>query len=176
MESNIVDFSKAANLQWQEEFKKRWKAKGDAGEFTNDIWAWQEMLEQDGWIVQFYDNVMPEFSAFVNFDKKLLTANIPKAYHMQKTMSAMLDVLFAGSATGRYLYEWKEVHDDAHRHVRDGDEWKDDKEYYMSVWYSMELFVREMKPDEDIPVAPKEISEPVSKLLNTLEPLTPLVE
>lgn len=177
MESNIVDFSKAANLQWEADFKKRWKAKNEgAGEFTSDIWSWQEMLEHDGWIVQFYDNIMPEFSAFVNFDKKLLTANIPKAYHMQKTMSAMLDVLFAGGATGRHLYEWKEVHDDAHRHVRDGDEWKDDKEYYMSVWYSMELYVREMTPEEDIPVAPKEIREPVSKLLNTLEPLTPLVE
>jgi hypothetical protein len=139
--------------EFNADFKKRWKARGDCGEFTNDIWAWQEMLEQTGWIVQFHDRVMPEFVAFANFDKKLLTAHIPKAQHMHRTMVQILDQMFAG-ATGRFLYEWKEVHDDAHRQIRDGDEWKDVPEYYMSVWYSMDLFVREMAPDEDIPKQP----------------------
>jgi len=147
--SNIVNFSEAANRQWQEDFKKRWIAKGDAGEFTNDIWAWEEMLKQDGWVVQFFERVLPEFTTFVDFDKKLLTANVPKAYHMKQIMASMLDTLFAGGAQGRWLYQWKEVQDDAHRNVRDGDEWKDDKDYYMTVWYSMELYIRELDVDVD---------------------------
>lgn len=154
--TNISDFpteeerAQKTRDEFNADFKKRWKARGDCGEFTNDIWAWQEMLESMGWIVQFYDNLLPEFTAFVNFDKKLLTANIPKAYHMQRAMAQIIDRMFE-DATGRHLYEWKEVQDEAHRQVRDGEEWKDDAEYYMTVWYSMELFVREMAADEDLP-------------------------
>jgi hypothetical protein len=141
--------------EFNADFKKRWKARGDCGEFTNDIWAWQEMLEDMGWIVQFYDQIIPEFTAFVNFDKKLLTSNVPKAYHMQQMLAQIIDRMFEG-ATGRFLYEWKEVHDDAHRRVYDGDEYKD-SEYYMMVWYAMELFSREMADDEDIPAKPVEV-------------------
>lgn len=138
--------------EFNADFKKRWQARGDCGEFTNDIWAWQEMLEQMGWTVQFYARGMIEFTMTMDFDQKILTANVPKAYHMQKTMTHAIDQLFAGE-TGRWFYEWKEVHDEAHRRIYDGDEYKD-SEYYMMVWYAMELFVRKMATDEQFPMAP----------------------
>lgn len=149
--------------EFNADFKKRWAQRAEGpGEFTNDIWAWQEMLEQMGWTVQFYSRVLPEFTTFVDFDKKLLTANVPKAYHMQRTMEHIIDLLFWSEATGRYMYEWKEVHDEAHRRVYDSDKYKD-SEYYMMVWYAMELFPREMAPDEESPTAP--VSETASDAL-----------
>nr|DAF93741.1 MAG TPA: hypothetical protein [Myoviridae sp. ctshb19] len=142
--------------KFNEDFKKRWKARGDCGEFTNDIWAWEEMLKEQGWIVQLYDNIMQEFATFVNFDNKMLCNNNPKAYYTQKAMEAILDRLFADEpATGRWLFYWEEVHDEAHRHVRDGAEWEGSEDYG-TVWYSMELRVREILVGEDIPLRAKD--------------------
>ena len=166
MSGNIVDFSEAANRAWREEFKKRWKDKGSAGLYTDDIWAWEDMLKDNGWIVQLYDTVMQESATFVNFDKKLLTNNNRKAFHTQKAMSAILDKLFAGNATGRWLFYWEEVNDEAHRHVRDGDEYKGSDDY-MTEWYSMELYSRQMGADEDIPLGP--VSEKTELLLESAD-------
>jgi hypothetical protein len=179
--TNVAQFPDAQTRQqkvredFNADFKKRWLAKGDCGEFTNDIWAWQEMLEQSGWVVQLYDNSMQESATFVNFDKKLITNRNVKAYHAQKALSLIIDHMFEGK-TGRWLYYWEEVHDEAHRHVRDGDEWKDDPEYYMSVWYSMELYVREVQDGEDIPLAPVvEYTEPmIGEGVDPRAPLEPL--
>lgn len=164
--TSVSDFPSAEELaqrakaEFNADFKKRWKARGDCGEFTNDIWAWSEMLEQMGWMVELYDNQIPEFSTYVNFDKKLLTNRNVKAFHAQKALAQIIDDMFAGK-TGRWFYYWEEVQDDAHRHVRDGDEYKD-SEHYMTVWYSMELRVRELADDEEIPLAPKGVeTEPV---------------
>lgn len=155
------------------DFKKRWQARGDCGQFTNDIWAWQEMLEQSGWIVQLYDNIMQESATFVNFDKKLLTNNNVKAFHTQKAMSDIIDCIFAGH-TGRWLFYWEEVHDEAHRHVRDGGEYKDSEDY-MTVWYSMELYARELADGEDIPLKPVEAYTPLVLDANDdREPLEPI--
>jgi len=148
---NAYERAQKVREDFNADFKKRWQARGDCGEFTNDIWAWQEMLEQSGWIVQLHDNVMQESATFVNFDKKLLTNRNVKAYHAQKALALIIDHMFEGK-TGRWLYYWEEVHDEEHRHVRDGDEYKDSEDY-MSVWYSMELNVREVPVDEDIPLA-----------------------
>lgn len=172
--STVTQFPDAAERaqktrdEFNADFKKRWQARGDCGEFTNDIWAWQEMLEQMGWTIKFYEYGLIEFTMTVDFDEKILRANIPKAYHMQRTMASAIDSMFEGQ-TGRWFYEWKEVHDDAHRHVRDGDEWKDDKEYYMTVWYSMELYVREIQEGEEFPAAHVNTGEPIDPV-ETLAP------
>lgn len=173
--SNVAQFptdeerAQKTRDEFNADFKKRWTQRAEgAGEFSSDIWAWQEMLEQMGWAVKFYEYSLIEFTMTVDFDEKILRANIPKAYHMQKTMAPAIDSMFAGQ-TGRWFYEWKEVHDDAHRHVRDGDEWKDDKDYYMTVWYSMELYVRGIMAGEEFPVAAVNTGEAI----DPVEPLAP---
>jgi murein L,D-transpeptidase YafK len=145
--------------EFNADFKKRWKAKGDCGEFTNDIWAWQEMLEQSGWEIQLYARHIAVFTTFVDFDAKLIVNNNPKAFHAQGALREIVDRIFA-DAKGRWLFYWEEVHDEAHRHVRDGDEYKDSP-YYMTVWYSMELRVREMAEGEDLPLPSAEEIAPV---------------
>lgn len=180
--NNVVSFPDAQTRaekvreDFNADFKKRWLARGDCGEFTNDIWAWQSMLEESGWIVQLYDNIMQESATFVNFDKKLITNRNVKAFHTQKALAQIIDCIFAGH-TGRWLFYWEEVHDEAHRNVRDGDECKEDPEYYMSVWYSMELYARELGETEDIPLKP--VEEPYTGPMlgdgeDPREPLEPL--
>ena len=124
-----------------EELKKQMLGRGNSvGQFTQDIWAWEEMLQAAGWSVDLYDRDIAEFSTFVDYDAKVLRNNNPKAFHTQHAMDQILIYAFDG-ATGKYLFYWEEVHDEAHRNVRDGDEWKG-TELYMSVWYSMELRVK----------------------------------
>ena len=151
--TNIIDFNAAVKSKWEEDFKKRWTATG-AGDYTSDIWTWEKLLIQEGWNIDLYNGKITEFSTLADFDNKILLNNIPKAYHAYHGMKAALDMKFSG-ASGRHLFYWQEVHDEAHRHIRDGDEYKD-SEYYMTEWYSMELYARELKEDEEFP----EIEEP----------------
>lgn len=137
---------------FNEDFKKRWQARGDCGEFTNDIWAWEEMLKEMGWEVNLMDRAMEEFNSYVDFDARVFSNHNVKAGHAHKAMDSMLAMMFA-EVKGRWLLYWEEVHDDAHKHVRDHEEWKD-SDLYMTVWYSRDLFVRELKDGEEYPRAP----------------------
>jgi hypothetical protein len=148
-QNNIVNFQDAAKQKWEEDFKQRWIAKG-AGDYTAGIWDWEALLKDEGWQVDIYNNKIVEFSTLVDFDNKILLNRNPKAYHAHHAMKAALDMKFNGG-TGRWLFYWQEVHDEAHRHIRDGDEYKD-SEYYMTEWYSMELYSRELNPEEEFPV------------------------
>lgn len=147
--NNIVSFSEAVKQKWEADFKKRWRETGNEGDYTSSIWTWEEMLESMGWDVQLHNRTVKEFCTYVDFDNKVLLNNNPKAYHAHQAMNAALIKLFEG-CVGRWLFYWEEVHDDAHRHVRDQPEWEG-SELYGSVWYSMELHERELKADEAFP-------------------------
>lgn len=54
--------------------------------------------------------------------------------------------------TGRVLFHWEEIRDEAHRHVRDDEECKG-TELYGTIWYSREMFQRELAEGEEPPVA-----------------------
>jgi hypothetical protein len=147
--AQIINLEDVAKAKWEEDFKKRWRSSGN---YTGNIWDWEEWLKSEGWDVTLYDKVLPEFHTYVDFDNKVLRNNNVKAYHAHYALKAIVERIFAGT-TGRVLFYWEEVHDEAHRHVRDGDEWKDDPDYYMSVWYSREMYFRELNADEQPPVA-----------------------
>ena len=122
--------------------------------FEGDIFAWTDLLrEKHGWLVEMGDRLMPEFTTFVNFDKRMLAHNNPKAYHTRQTLQNISDMI-DGGAEGRWLFWWEEVRDEAHKFVRDGAEYEG-SDLFGTVGYTMELSVRQMADDEEIPLAGK---------------------
>ena len=151
---NVVSFNEAVRAAWEVDFKARWKKEGKAGTYTDDIWNWEEMLVGMGWSVDLYGGFTPDFSTFVDFDQKFMINRNVKAYHTKTAMAAVLDKLFSG-ATGRWLFYWEEVHDEAHMRIRDGKEYEG-SDMYGTTWYSMELYVREVLDSENLPTQPVE--------------------
>lgn len=148
--SNVVDFGAHVKNKFNEDFKKRWKAKGSAGTHTDGIWAMQEELENAGWKVDLHNDEIGNFHTYVDIDKKLiLNCNI-KAYHADLAMQEVCRLL-EEMETGRFVLHWQEVHDDEHRRVREGAGYEDlvGTPDYGSVWYSRELFLRVLADTEN---------------------------
>uniref|UniRef100_A0AB39CDQ1 Uncharacterized protein n=1 Tax=Pseudomonas phage HRDY3 TaxID=3236930 RepID=A0AB39CDQ1_9VIRU len=123
--------------------------------YEGDILAWTDMLrDKHGWSTEMFNNVLPEFVTFVDFDHLLIIHNNPKAYYTRETLQKISDMIDTYQ-TGRWLFSWAEVHDDAHRFVRDGEEYEG-SDMYGTVGYTMDLTVRPLATDEEIPVKGKE--------------------
>lgn len=146
--AQIIDLATFANQKWEEDFKKRWRA---SGEYSGNIWDWEEWLKQEGWTVDMYNKTLPEFHTYADFTNKVLRNNNVKAYHAHYALKAVIANIYA-EETGRFLFYWEEVHDDAHKNIRDQEEWKGD-ELYGTVWYSREMYSRELTEGEEPPIA-----------------------
>ncbi|MND37653.1 hypothetical protein D3C80_283440 [compost metagenome] len=117
--------------------------------FEGDIFAWLEVLENEhSWLTNTGFNFLPEFNTYVNFDGKILGHNNPKAYHTRETLQKISDMIGAGT-TGCWLFWWEEVRDEAHKFVRDTEEYAG-SDLFGTVGYTMELFSRKMADNEEI--------------------------
>ena len=143
----VVDLVALQNDKWEADFKARWAGRSAN---TDEIWAIQEWLEGLGWSVTLYDKQLPEFHTFVDYTNKVLRNNNVKAYHARLALRAVAANVMVNER-GRVLFYWEEIRDEAHRNVRDQEEWKG-TELYGTVWYDRELHSREMEDDEEPPV------------------------
>lgn len=143
--SKQIDLAALTKTKWEEDLRKNQRT------FTADIWEWEEWLKLEGWTVDLGDKTLPEFHTYADFTNKVLRNNNVKAFHAHYALKAVIGNIFAGE-TGRILFHWEEIQDEAHRHVRDGEEWKGD-ELYGTVWYSREMFQRELADGEEPPAA-----------------------
>jgi len=146
--AQIINLEDVAKAKWEEDFKKRWRSSGN---YTGNIWDWEEWLKSEGWDVKLHDKTLPEFHTYVDFDNKVLRNNNVKAYHAHYALKAIVGNIYA-KETGRVLFYWEEVHDEAHRHVRDGEEYEGSADYG-TVWYSREMYSRVLTEGELPPVA-----------------------
>ena len=123
-------------------------------QFEGNIFAWFKTLRREhGWEINTRSR-MPEFTTLVHFDNKMgpkgMAHNNSKAHYTRLTLQKVSDMIDAGQS-GRWLFWWEEVHDEAHKFVRDTEEYVG-SDLFGTVGYTMELFCRKLAWDEAAPI------------------------
>ncbi len=131
--------------EWQKDYIERRRAEGTLGDYSSDIFDWQEMLEGMGWNFTMFakNNQLAEGNMYADFDQKIILLHMHKAKMTHTALNEMIQDMFAGQ-TGRKLYYWQDILTERYE--------REDGTFY----YAMEFKERVLEHDEMLPTSPDE--------------------
>lgn len=149
--NNVAEFptseerGKRSFAEWQKDYVERQRAAGTLGDYSTDIFNWQEMIEGMGWNFTMFakNNQLAEGNMYADFDQKIILLHMHKAKMTHTALNEMIQDMFAGQ-TGRKLYYWQDILTERYE--------REDGTFY----YALEFKERVLEPGEEPPTAPNE--------------------